>query len=413
METEVLAQAQTGITAHRTARGRLVLVAPDGDLISGAELRVEQLRHAFLFGANCFGWGKVGEPPAESDEAYRRQFANLFNAATLGFYWHTYEPERAEPAYERTDRVAAWCREHGIVLKGHPLAWANLPDPAWLPADLGEIRAASLSRVRQIVSRFKGRIDVWDVVNEPSLLMWANTRLGQWAQSVGTEAYVRQHLEAARQANPGATLMVNEVLTQYPMFSLLDSLREESGRPLYDAVGIQSHMHPGHWSLAGTWDLCNRVARLSVPLHFSEVTVLSGERLDGNRWGPSRFGYEILQRDYVPELYTLLFGHPAVQSITWWDLSDRGAWKGAPGGLLRADMSPKPAYEQLHDLIKRRWWTQVEGETDAQGEFSFRAFYGRHRLTARSRDGREDQQEFDWLPGRENHVEIVLPKQAR
>jgi len=408
----VLARAQTGITAHRTAWGSVKLIGPGEAGTSGAEVQVEQLRHAFLFGANCFGWGATEGPATELDVAYRLRFVELFNAATLGFYWHTHEPSRGKSRHDRTDRMAAWCRDHGIAMKGHPLAWANLPDPDWLPADLGEVRAASLDRVRELVARFRSQIDVWDVVNEPSLLMWANTRLGRWAQSVGTQAYVRQHLEAARAANPEATLLVNEVLTQYPMYTLLDSLREESGRPLYDAVGLQSHMHLGPWSLAGTWDVCNRFSRLGVPLHFSEVTVLSGERLDGNRWGPSRFAYEIMQRDYVPKLYTLLFGHPAVQAITWWDLSDRGAWKGAAAGLLRADMSPKPAYEQLHDLIKRQWWTRVDGETDARGEFSFRAFYGRHRLTARSTDGREVQQEFDWLPGQENRVEIVLPEQS-
>jgi GH35 family endo-1,4-beta-xylanase len=299
------------------------------------------------------------------------------------------------------------------VLKGHPLAWANLPDPTWLPTNLGEIRAASLNRVREIVARFKGEIDVWDVVNEPSLLMWAHTRLGQWAQSVGTEAYVRQHLRTAREANPEATLIVNEVLTQYPVYPLLDSLRDESGRPLYDAVGIQGHMHLGPWSLGGTWKVCEHFARLGVPLHFSEVTVLSGERLDNHRWGRSRFEYEIMQRDYVPKLYTLLFGHPAVQGITWWDLSDRGAWKGAPAGLLREDMSPKPAYEQLLDLIKRQWWTDVEGETDTDGAFSFRAFYGRYRVTARSREGRVVRHEFDWLPGQENRVKLVVPNSRR
>jgi hypothetical protein len=43
--------------------------------------------------------------------------------------------------------------------------------------------------------------------------------------------------------------------------------------------------------------------------------------------------------------YTLLFSHPAVAALIWWDLSDRGALPGAPAGLLREDVGFKPAYD--------------------------------------------------------------------
>jgi endo-1,4-beta-xylanase len=61
------------------------------------------------------------------------------------------------------------------------------------------------------------------------------------------------------------------------------------------------------------------------------------------------------------DLYALLFAHPAVHALTWWDFSDRGAWQGAAAGLVRQDMSPKPAYERLRELIKGEWWTRAEG----------------------------------------------------
>ncbi|MCD6507549.1 hypothetical protein J7M22_13115 [Candidatus Poribacteria bacterium] len=48
----------------------------------------------------------------------------------------------------------------------------------------------------------------------------------------------------------------------------------------------------------------------------------------------------------------MLFSHPSVEAITWWDFSDRGAWQGTAAGFLRKDMSPKPAYERLTELVK-------------------------------------------------------------
>ncbi len=408
-EERLLEEAERGIWRYRRSPGVVRVLDAAGQPLAGARVRVEQVRHEFLFGANLFLW----QPSPESDVQleYRRRFAGLFNQATLGFYWASFEPRRGEPRYAETDAVVDWCRSQGIVCKGHPLAWANIPDPEWLPRDLAEIRTASLGRVREIVGRYRGRIDVWDVVNEPSLLLWAATRYGEWAQSVGTQAFVGGHLRAAREANPEATLLVNEVLTEYPSYSLLRELEQDGVIP-YDAVGIQSHMHQGLWSLRSVREVCDRYAALGVPLHFSEVAVPSGIQDEAGRWLGTSFEYETLQRDYVPRLYTLLFGHPALRGICWWDLSDRGAWKGIPTGLLREDMSPKPVYEQLEGLIKERWWTRVDGETDAAGELRLRAFHGRQQVAVEALRHRPVTREVRWMGGRENLVEMKMTGRA-
>jgi GH35 family endo-1,4-beta-xylanase len=401
---DYLEQARAGIQRHRQSEITVSVRGGDGRPLSNVAIEIHQLRHAFLWGGNLFGWEKPGNP--EFEAAYRARFASLFNFATLDFYWSIYEPEPGHPRIARTDATLQWCQEHQIICKGHPLVWANIPDPAWLPEDGAGIHAASLGRVRELVSRFRGRIDLWDVVNEPSLLLWADTRLGRWAQSVGTHSFVSQHLKAAREANPEATLLVNEVLTAYPAYSLLDGLRED-GKPLFDAVGLQSHMHRGSWPLDRMWALCDRYAQLGVPLHFTEFTVLSGEFLAENRWGPSTREMEEAQAEHAARHYTLLFGHPAVRAVSWWDLSDRGAWQSAPAGLLRSDMSPKPAYERLRELIRNRWWTNTQGRTDADGRFTCRAFHGRHRVTARWPDGRESSRDVDCARERECEVEFM------
>ena len=45
------------------------------------------------------------------------------------------------------------------------------------------------------------------------------------------------------------------------------------------------------------------------------------------------------QAEHVAEFYTVLFSHPAVEAITWWDFTDQDAWQQAPAGLVRSDMS--------------------------------------------------------------------------
>jgi len=59
---------------------------------------------------------------------------------------------------------------------------------------------------------------------------------------------------------------------------------------------------------------------------------------------------------------------------------------GAPAGLLRADMSPKPAYERLRDLIRRGWWTRADATADVKGEVALRAFAGEYEISVS--DGR-------------------------
>jgi GH35 family endo-1,4-beta-xylanase len=380
----------------------------DGKPIPGATVKVEQTRHDFLFGCNFFRFGRISDP--EREEAYRQRFSALLNFATLGFYWPYYEPQQGKPIYEYTDKVADWCRPHGITCKGHPLVW-DFADPKWLPQDFAQIRQLSNARVREIVSRYKGKIDIWDVVNEPTHLGRFKTRMGEWAISLGAAPYVIEHLKIARQANPHATLLVNDYRTDPPFYKILDGLRED-GKLLFDTIGIQSHMHGGGWPLSRIWEVCDAYAKFGVPIHFTETTIVSGGRLSGagserSRWGPTTAEGEATQADYVPKFYTMLFAHPAVQAITWWDFSDDGAWQGAPAGLVRRDMSPKPVYERLMALIKSDWWTRLQGRTDERGEFSALACFGAQRLTVQLSNGRIVTKDVRWERGKENRFEIV------
>jgi hypothetical protein len=84
----------------------------------------------------------------------------------------------------------------------------------------------------------------------------------------------------------------------------------------------------------------------------------------------------------VTEFYRVLFSHPAVEAITWWDFTDQNAWQRAPAGLVRADMTPKPAYNELERLIKDQWWTKSEATAGAEGQAQFRGFLGDYEISA-------------------------------
>ena len=59
----------------------------------------------------------------------------------------------------------------------------------------------------------------------------------------------------------------------------------------------------------------------------------------------------------------------------------------APAGFLRADMSPKPVYTELMDLIHKTWWTDATVRSDDHGRATKRVFYGAYTVTATDSQG--------------------------
>jgi len=398
---EILTEAGSRIENCRKGEGVIAVRNANGDPVAGVKVTIEQVSHDFLFGCNLFMFAHCGN--ADREEKYRQQFAALLNYCTLGFYWASYEGERGKPNYDYTDSVVAWTRAHSITAKGHPLVWDHPAGaPRWLPDDKQEILQLSNARVREIVSRYKDRINVWDVVNEATHLPdKANkTKMAELGLTMGPAQYVSEPLKVARAANPHALLLVNDYRTDQPYFELLKKL-QENGHYLFDVIGIQSHMHESVWPLHQVWDICDTYSKLSRPIHFTETTIVSGPR-NGSAWGGTTPEAEASQAEKTVNFYRALFGHPAVQGITWWDFSDLGAWQGAAAGWLRKDMSPKPVYERLMSLIKGEWWTKVDAQTDSGGKFTTRAFYGTHRLTVQPPNAAPLTRAVHWQLGQPN-----------
>lgn len=383
-EHEILASASERIRQSRTAEAELRLVDENGEPLPNAEVRVQLARHEFRFGCNAFLVNWVADH--ELRRAYEERFTALLNYATLPFYWAGYERAKDVTQEERLRGMAEWCVRHQLPAKGHPLVWHEVY-PRWAhdcPDD--EVVARLERRVKEIVSLFRGSVDIWDVFNEATVSHRFDNAVGRWVATNGAVACVEQTLHWAREANPSATLLYNDFNISAEFEELVAELLDR-GAPL-DAIGIQSHMHKGTWPLERAWQVCETYARFGLPLHWTELTILSGrlKAADDNEWHVRHTDWastpqgEIEQAKYGTKLYTLLFSHPAVEAITWWDFSDHGSWQRAPSGLVREDMTPKPLYERLYQLVREEWSTDVRTTSDANGEVRLRCFYGRHRV---------------------------------
>ena len=164
-----------------------------------------------------------------------------------------------------------------------------------------------------------------------------------------------------------------------------------------DAIGMQFHMfHRAEryfdatrkfYDLAQLFRTLDNYARFGRPMQITEVTVpaFTADAAD-----------EESQADVLERLYSLWFSYPNMTQIVYWNLADGYAAFTTPGnmtdgenyyrgGLLRFDMSEKPAYRRLRHLITEVWTTEETVTADDSGAAHFRGFYGEYEVTVGDR----------------------------
>ena len=385
---------ERNIERHRKGDAILEVVDAAGKPVSGATLAVRQTGHEFLFGGNAFVLGQLDTP--EKNRRYEAAFVKLFNFATVPFYWEGTEPARGELRYAEPARdlwrrppparFLPWAATNGLTLKGHPLLW-HAYNPAWLPKTAEELRSLYRKRFREIAGRFGDQIGIWDVVNE-SLVCPTNYPL-----FTPDREYVRWAFAEAAPLFPAATrLMINEVTTPFnflpaesnPYYAQIQSLLARGAairgigfqyhyfrRPHLDAFLAEPKCDP-----AKLMDTYEQFGRFDLPLFITEITFPSAGE-----------GGDELQAEVARAHYRLWFAAPKMAGITWWNLGDGTAVKGeneAKGGLVDAELNPKPAYRELDRLINHEWKTTLRLQTEAGGTARFRGFHGKYSITVTS-----------------------------
>jgi endo-1,4-beta-xylanase len=391
-EAQLLAETDARIRRTRTAPLEIEVTDADGKPAANRVVQVEHVRHLFYFGAGFDARIMERSDETEVDRRHREQFLRLFNCATVHLYWGGYERQEGQPEGERRAEYARWLKAKGLVPRGHPVFWnQDNTLPRWLrernPAP-AEMRELMDERLREMSGSVLPELRDVDVFNE--LVHWerfTNNPLSRLMVEQGKVAVVTHYLREARGLNPGVQLVVNDY-DNTPAFDRLLRQLLEAGAPL-DIIGQQSHMHGGPWSVKQTWECLERHARLQRPVLFTELSVLSGPvrrnidyqgRQEGWETDPEN---EQRQAEYLDQFYRLLYSHPNCIGVVVWNYTDRGAWLGAPVGLLRKDGSPKPSFERLDRLINREWRTRGEFTTEPSGRVTVPGAYeGHYRITA-------------------------------
>lgn len=358
-----------------------ITVLKDGKPVENAAVSLRMKNHQFLFGAVCYAHGKLGHPGRE--ERFTREFTKLMNYTMVPYHWQWYEPERGVYAEPYTGNLVRWATEQGLKKKLHALIWHELC-PDWVTDE--NVEAEYIRRIDHLMAVYGNDFDFFDLANETTVNDRFDNPVSRWVRRKGPVEMMKFGSRLVRQWKPDAKLLYGDWNVHgEEYFDFLRTLRENDVD--IDIIGMQSHQHRDLWTQEETLRVMDRAAEFGWPIHFPECSVCSGKPIGEMNYGAgavNRFSETeedlYWQADFTKDFYTLVFSHPAVEALSWFDFTDH-RWLNAPAGLVDDDLNPKPVYAALDDLINRQWHTDADLTTSAAGICGTRLFFGTYEIT--------------------------------
>jgi endo-1,4-beta-xylanase len=319
-------------------------------------------RSDFLFGCNLFGYPHLGEK-------YNDRFKELFNYATLPFYWGTFEPTEGKPDFDRIDNMVSWLQANNIKAKGHPLVYFHEAGiPSWIKdRSWQEIKTTISDRVGKITEYYRGKIDYFDIINEANNLKWANDLKLSYDQFLEVTKIASI---ASRQGNPEVRRIINHCclwaenvpFESPPQMSPYQYLKGCISADIdFEILGMQVY-YPNQ-DMFEIDRLLEKFSKLGKKIQISELGVASNNKTDSAAMIQEPFGFwhepwsEKIQADWIEQFYTICYSKSFIEAITWWDFADGGQF-WPHGGLLKQDLQPKESYSRLLNL--RETWGKAK-----------------------------------------------------
>ena len=279
------------IERYRKGDMTVSVVDGNGNAVPNAKIRINQIKHEFKFGANLFMLDEL--ETNEKNQLYKDYFRNIFNMATLPFYWDSVEPEKGKLRYDKNsekfyrrppiDLCMEYCEKNGIEPREHALAYEH-HFPKWLSdATVDEIKAALEKRYKEIAKRYADKIPTIEVTNE---MLW-NHRVTEFYNE---NDYIEWCFKLAEKYFPDNQLVINEYTEAFwgencrstdNYYAYTEASMLKGSR--IDAIGAQFHVFESRESEMAKssylynpkclYDHMNLYSDLSKHLQVTEITV--------------------------------------------------------------------------------------------------------------------------------------------
>ncbi|MEK6675573.1 MAG: endo-1,4-beta-xylanase [Planctomycetota bacterium] len=305
----------------------------------------------------------------------QRRLAGVFDFVTVPMIWRDVEPSEQTFNWKPLDALVENLAKNRMPMKGSPLlSFSEKNVPSWLYTwqnDFDTVRDLAFEHARRVVNRYGQHIQTWDVISG----IHANTCLSFTFEQL--MELTRMTAALVKQASPRSTAIIDLVApwgeyyarNQRTIPPLLYADMAAQGSVNFDAFGVQLLFGPavdGMFvrDLFQVSSLLDQFAKLSKPVHVTAVQVPSepgdpsqpggeekGNPQDGGFWHGE--WSDQVQADWLRQFMQIALSKPFVDSVSWHDVFDHPRQSVLGGGLLRQDMSPKPAYQQ---------WQKIRGE---------------------------------------------------
>jgi endo-1,4-beta-xylanase len=294
-------------------------------------------------------------------------------------------PKQNEYNFEQADSFVAYGVKHKMFIIGHTLLWHN-QTPRWIfedvsgkPANRDTLLKRLHDHIFTVVTRYKGRVNGWDVVNE-ALNEDGSLRKTKWFEIIG-EDYIQKAFEFAREADPKAQLYYNDYNIELPAkragtIKLIKNLQAKGVK--VDGIGIQAHWHLDVPSLADVDSGIREFSSLGVKVMMTEMDInvlprpenLQGANItdqfaltkESNPF-PDAFPdsmQQILAKRYADLFKIFVKYKKNVSRVTFWGVYDGESWlnnwpiRGRTNYPLLFDrkLQPKPAFYSVIETAK-------------------------------------------------------------
>jgi len=223
--------------------------------------------------------------------------------------------------------------------------------------------------IATVVGRYKGKIKVWDVVNEAIDDRGTNIlRNSQWLQIIGPD-FIAKAFEYAHEADPDAILRYNDYSLENPakrhkLITLIKSLQAQNVPVM--AIGSQTHVSVSGPSFAQEDAALTELEQLGLPIHITELDVNSaegGQRDTGadvadnastTQGGLVDDANRRLADQYANLFRAFLKHRNSVKVVTLWGVNDGVSWRAQGRPLLfDSNDQPKPAFFSVIEEAKK------------------------------------------------------------
>lgn len=388
----VLEDAERSVESNRCGDLIVRVVDENGQPLRSTPLQYTQRQHAFRFGAHYPYHPRVYDLLQDAG----------INTATLWLGWKYVQPERGLYNFEYLEKVwnPSGLYQRGLRLKAHALNWFK-PDWHVLPQYLLEMPTNDLpmliyEHVSQIARRWMPYIETFEIVNEPFWVEASAIRMTLDDMVRVCSAAALAVLDAIPQAKLHVNFAEISRTTSYAVhpYDFLEAL--DKANVSVSGIGLQALENAytatvptvfyRSKGLASLLQSFRRYFKLGKTLHISALSIPS---VPPPVKPPSTFKLpygdwdETTQAQYLDAIYTLFFAQREIEEITWYCPVDGRLAYIAGGGLLRQDLSPKPAYTALRQWISRHT-SRGQKLSDNEGKVLIRAYAGEYEITVGS-----------------------------